>query len=74
VIGTSLQVYPAAQIPLSVKLKHPPAMVVEVNREPSAMYNQVSDVLLLGSAAEILSRLMETLEDKVGERASQSSV
>jgi NAD-dependent deacetylase len=65
VIGTSLQVFPAAQIPLSVKLKYPPATVVEVNREPSAMYEQVSDVLLLGSAGEILSKLMDALERKV---------
>lgn len=65
VIGTSLQVFPAAQIPLSVKLKYPPATVVEVNREPSAMYEQVSDVLLLGSAGEILTKLMDALERKV---------
>jgi NAD-dependent deacetylase len=64
VIGTSLQVFPAAQIPLTVKLKYPPAKVVEINREPSAMYEQVSDVLLLGSAGEILTRIMETLEHK----------
>ncbi len=65
VIGTSLQVFPAAQIPLSVKLKYPPATVVEINREASAMYEQVSDILLLGSASEILNRLMEVLEGKV---------
>lgn len=65
VIGTSLQVFPAAQIPLSVKLKYPPATVVEINREPSAMYEQVSDILLLGSASEILGRLTEVLEGKL---------
>jgi NAD-dependent deacetylase len=62
VIGTSLQVYPAAQIPLAVKLKYPPATVVEVNREPSALHQQVTDHLLLGSAGEIMTLLMEELE------------
>jgi NAD-dependent deacetylase len=64
VIGTSLQVYPAAQIPLAVKLKHPPATVVEINREPSALHQQVSDHLLLGGAGEIMTRLMEAVEQK----------
>lgn len=62
VIGTSLQVYPAAQIPLSVKLKFPPATVIEVNREPSALQSQITDILLLGSAGAILTQLMNALE------------
>jgi len=65
VIGTSLQVFPAAQIPLSVKLKYPPATVVEINKEPSAMHEQVTDVLLLGSAGEILTRVMEQIEARL---------
>jgi NAD-dependent deacetylase len=65
VIGTSLQVFPAAQIPLSVKLKYPPAIVVEVNREPSAMHQEVTDTLLLGSAGEILTRIMDALETRM---------
>jgi NAD-dependent deacetylase len=65
VVGTSLQVYPAAQIPLSVKLKHPPAVVVEVNREPSSLHEQVTDILMIGSAGDILSRLLEALETRV---------
>lgn len=68
VIGTSLQVYPAAQIPLAVKLKYPPATVVEINKEPSALHQQVSDHLLLGGAGEIMSRLMEHVEQKSQER------
>jgi len=64
VVGTSLQVFPAAQIPLSVKLKYPPATVVEINREPSAMHEQVTDILLLGSAGDILSRVMDCLDGK----------
>jgi NAD-dependent deacetylase len=65
VVGTSLQVYPAAQIPISVKLKFPPAFVVEVNREPSALHAQVADLLLLGSASQILSKLLEALDRHV---------
>ncbi|MEJ2716238.1 MAG: NAD-dependent deacylase [Deltaproteobacteria bacterium] len=64
VVGTSLQVFPAAQIPLSVKLKSPPATVVEVNREPSALHQQVTDILLLGSAGEILQKLLAGLEER----------
>lgn len=70
VVGTSLQVFPAAQIPLTVKLKYPAATVVEINREPSAMHERVSDILVLGSAGQILSRLLEVVESKVGARAS----
>ena len=64
VVGTSLQVFPAAQIPITVKLKSPPATVVEVNQEPSALHEQVTDILALGSAGEILSRLADCLEKK----------
>jgi NAD-dependent deacetylase len=65
VVGTSLQVFPAAQIPLSVKMKYPPAIVVEINREPSAMHEQVTDTLLLGSAGDILTRITDALESRV---------
>lgn len=64
VVGTSLQVFPAAQIPLTVKLKAPPAVVVEVNREPSALHDQVTDILLLGSAGEVLQRLLNAVEER----------
>jgi NAD-dependent deacetylase len=69
VVGTSLQVFPAAQIPLSVKFKSPPATVVEVNRDPSAMHEQVTDILLLGSAGDIMNRLVAKVEEKLAEKA-----
>jgi NAD-dependent deacetylase len=69
VVGTSLQVYPAAQIPLSVKLRYPPAQVIEINREPSALHKQVTDILLLGSAGEIVHRLAETVESRIAAMA-----
>lgn len=62
VVGTSLQVYPAAQIPIAVKYKNPPAQVIEINRDPSALHHQVTDMLLLGSAGEILGKLRAALE------------
>ncbi len=62
VVGTSLQVFPAAQIPISVKMKHPPATVIEINREPSSMHQQVADILVTGSAGEIMSALINRLE------------
>ena len=65
VVGTSLQVYPAAQIPISVKNKETPATVVEINREPSALQRQVTDILLLGSAGEIMTRLLDALKDEM---------
>ncbi|MGA8831331.1 MAG: NAD-dependent deacylase [Desulfomonilaceae bacterium] len=66
VIGTSLQVFPAAQIPIAVKVKTPPAIVIEINREPSALHKQVSDILLVGTASEIMAELIEKLEKRVG--------
>lgn len=66
VIGTSLQVYPAAQIPMTVKLKYPPAHVLEINREPSALHEQVTDVLMLGSAGAVMERLLNTVEELLG--------
>jgi NAD-dependent deacetylase len=69
VVGTSLQVFPAAQIPLSVKFKSPPAKVLEINREPSAMHEQVTDILILGSAGEIMTELTAKVETILAERA-----
>ncbi len=65
VVGTSLLVYPAAQIPLAVKAQDPRATVVEVNREPSALGDQVTDILLLGGASAVLSSLAKAVENKI---------
>ncbi len=62
VVGTSLQVYPAAEIPMTVKLKDPPATVIEINMEPSALSRNVSDILIIGSAGQIVSKMLENLE------------
>jgi NAD-dependent deacetylase len=70
VIGTSLQVFPAAQIPISVRVKTPPAKVIEINREPSALRDQVTDILFLGSASEIMKRLIDRLEEELGPKTN----
>lgn len=61
VVGTSLQVFPAAEIPIIAKMKSPSATVIEINREPSALHSQVTDLLMLGSAGEILSEIESLL-------------
>jgi NAD-dependent SIR2 family protein deacetylase len=61
-----LHVFPAAQIPIAVKLKYPPATVLEVNRDPSALHQQVTDILIIGSSGEILTRLLAAVEERVG--------
>ena len=71
VAGTSLQVFPAAQIPIAVKMKYPAATVVEINMEPSAMHEKVTDYLALGSAGQILTDIMKNLESLVKERTSE---
>lgn len=70
VAGTSLQVFPAAQIPIAVKMKYPAATVVEINMEPSAMHEQVTDVLLVGSAGRILTEIMDCVDSLVAARTS----
>ncbi|AFM24377.1 SIR2 family NAD-dependent protein deacylase [Desulfomonile tiedjei] len=73
VIGTSLQVFPAAQIPLTVKLKYPPAKVIEINMEPSAMHKQVTDILMLGSAGEILTRVFNCVQERILQQGAMQS-
>lgn len=68
VVGTSLQVYPAAQIPQAVKYKNPPALVIEVNREPSALQQMVTDILILGNAGETLEKIANKVEEKLKEK------
>ncbi|MFH0960064.1 MAG: NAD-dependent deacylase [Pseudomonadota bacterium] len=71
VIGTSLQVFPAAQIPIAVRTKNPPATVIEINREPSALHDQVTDILFLGSASEIMKSLIDRLEEVLSSKINE---
>ena len=62
VIGTSAAVYPAASIPMMAKERG--ARVIEVNREPTPMTDQISDYLLCGSAGEIIPAIVEEVKNQ----------
>jgi len=57
VVGTSGVVYPAALLPRMARERG--ALIIEVNVEPSALTNEVTDIFLEGKASEILPRLVE---------------
>ena len=58
-VGTSAVVYPAAGIPLQAKAAG--AFVVEVNIEPSAIADEMDEVVL-GRAGEVLPALVESVK------------
>jgi len=59
VVGTSAQVFPAAQIPYSAK-QHG-AYVIEVNTETTGFTHDVTDSFLEGPAGEILPKLVSLI-------------
>jgi len=59
-IGTSAVVYPAASLPLTAKEKG--AIVIEINREPTPLTDQISDYLICGSAGEIIPAIVEKVK------------
>jgi len=66
VCGTSLVVYPAAELPRLAKRKMPPATVIEVNLEPtSATFDGTSDYFLQGKTGEILPKIVEAVKKKL---------
>ncbi len=60
VVGTSAQVYPAAQIPYEAKRAG--AKVVEVNLEPTPLTGSVSDVFCQGKAGEVMPAIVQEVE------------
>jgi NAD-dependent deacetylase len=58
VIGSSLVVQPAAMVPLEAK-DHGAKLVI-INREPT-YHDAYADVVIHGSAGEIMSKIMEYL-------------
>jgi len=62
VIGTSAVVYPAATIPTTAKERG--ATVIEINKEPTPMTDQVSDYLICGSAGEIVPAIVEEVKKR----------
>ena len=59
-IGTSAVVYPAASIPMTAKGKG--ATVIEINKEPTPLTDEISDYLICGSAGEIIPALVEEVK------------
>ncbi|MCA9774628.1 MAG: NAD-dependent deacylase [Myxococcales bacterium] len=62
VVGTSAVVYPAGELPILAKRAG--ARVIEINREPTPLTGEVADVTLLGSASDILPRLVAELRER----------
>jgi len=60
VVGTSAVVYPAATIPTMAKERG--ATVIEINRESTALTNQIADYLICGPAGEIVPAIVEEVK------------
>jgi NAD-dependent deacetylase len=57
VIGTSAVVYPAASIPITAKENG--ATIIEINKEPTPLTDEISDYLICGSAGQIIPAIVE---------------
>ncbi len=57
VIGTSAVVYPAASIPVTAKENG--ATIIEINKEPTPLTDEISDYLICGSAGQIVPAIIE---------------
>ena len=62
IVGTSLNVGPVNQLPLYAKRNG--AVLVEVNLEPTAVFNEIMDYSIQGSATEILPQLLQLQKNK----------
>jgi NAD-dependent deacetylase len=60
VVGTSAMVQPAAYMPVIAKRSG--ARIIEINAERTPLTRDVSDLLLLGKAGEVIDRLMTEIE------------
>ena len=59
VIGSSLEIYPAASLPMYAKERR--AVLVEINNEPSAL-SHLFDYRVQGHASGILPEILSILE------------
>ncbi len=66
VIGTSAVVYPAAELPMTVKRNG--GMIIEINIERTPL-SEFADVSIQGSASEILTDIVEKIKEKVAEES-----
>ena len=57
IVGTSLNVGPVNQLPLYAKRNG--AILIEVNPEPTAIFNGIMDYSIQGNATEILPQLLQ---------------
>jgi NAD-dependent deacetylase len=63
VVGSSLQVYPAADIPLAGKRAGAPLVIV--NEEPTP-FDELADVVIRGKSGEVLPSLLEKAQELAG--------
>lgn len=61
VVGTSATVEPAAYLPLIAKRSG--ATVIEINTEPTALTNRISDLSLFGQATGIMDQIVSELKN-----------
>ncbi|MHA2366363.1 MAG: SIR2 family NAD-dependent protein deacylase [Candidatus Hodarchaeales archaeon] len=61
VIGSSLQIYPAAGLPRLAKEKINPARILIINKEPTNL-DKIADLVIHGNAGEIIPKIIKLLE------------
>jgi len=66
-IGTSLQVYPAAYLPVIAKRKG--AKFIIINMEPTPL-DEIADIVVHGKAGDILTAVVEKVKEKLGVKGS----
>lgn len=59
VIGTAGEVVPANQVPFMAKNNG--VYIIEINTQPSFYTNQITDLFIMGKAAEVMAKLSEYL-------------
>ena len=67
VIGTSAVVYPAAQLPTTVKRNG--GMIIEINKERTPV-SEYADVFIQGSASEIMTDLITEIKETISEKSN----
>ena len=66
VIGTSAVVYPAAQLPMTVKRNG--GLIIEINKEQTPV-SEFADASIQGSASEILTKIVAKIKEKISEES-----
>lgn len=66
VVGTSAVVYPAAQLPMTVKRNG--GLIIEINKERTPV-SEFADTSIQGSASEILTEILAKIKEKISEES-----